>query len=251
MPIKTIDLTAAPGFVIQRCACCQCEHKVSLDRGGTDTKEGPFNVPVGSTLDVKVDGEAVAQTVTFAVGDFPDPTAVTPEQLRDKLNAALVGATAVLNLNGRAVTIESDTTGPTSKIEVTGGTARAAFGFPTDGIADPCPCRPCLGRDIGGGLKAKDLICIRRCACGAQEQLVRTWDVCDPKYAGTHHYEHRRAVNALAVHFKGQGWLDPAVAAEINAEIADPPDRAPGLPGTVLTVPPPHLAVGEGAGGGS
>jgi len=249
MPLKTIDLTVAPGFVIHTCACCPCEHKVKLDRGGADTKRQPFNIVVDSTLDVKVDGQAVPQTVIFAAGSFPDFMAVTAVQLRDKLNAALTGATAVLNRGDEAVTIESDTTGPASMIEVTGGSARAALKFHTDGLADPCPGRPELGKDLGGGLAAKDLICIRRCACGAQEQLLRTWDVCDPKYAGTHHYEHRRAVNALAVHFKSQGWLDPAVAAEINAETSDPPDLMPGLPATVIEVPRPLPTSTPGAGG--
>jgi hypothetical protein len=75
--------------------------------------------------------------------------------------------------------------------------------------------------------------------------------VCDPKYTGTHHYEHRRAVNALAVYFKAQGWLDPAVAADINAETIDPPDCAVGLPGAVLEVPPPRVAAPGGGGGGA
>lgn len=250
MPLKTIDLTIAPGFVIHTCACCPCEHKVKLDRGGADTKPQPFNIAVDSTLDVKVDGQSTPQTIVFTAGAFPDFTSVTAEQLRDKFNAVLVGATAVLNRGDAAVTIESNTTGPNSTIEITGGSARAALKFPTDGLADPCPGRPVLGRVLGGGLNAKDLICIRRCACGAQEQLVRTWDVCDPKYAGTHHYEHRRAVNALAVYFKNQGWLDPAVAEEINAETGDPPDRATGLPGTVLQVPLTRAAA-VGAGGGA
>ena len=89
MPLKTIDLTVAPGFVIHTCACCPCEHKVKLDRGGADTKREPFNIPINSTLDVKVDGQAVPQTVIFAAGSFPDFTAVTAVQLRDKLNAAI------------------------------------------------------------------------------------------------------------------------------------------------------------------
>jgi hypothetical protein len=247
MPIETIDLRTAPGFIVLSCACCPLKHKVNLNRAGADTKAGPFNVPVGSTLDVKVDGQAAAQAVTFGAGTFPDFAAVTAVQLRDKLNVSLTGATAVLNLDGNGVTIESNATGAASKIEITGGTARAALGFPTDGIADPCPFRPVLGRDLGGGLKHKDIICIRRCCCGGQEQLVRTWDVCDAKYAGTHFYEHRRAVNALAIHFKAQGWLDAAVAADINAETTSPPDAATGLPATVLAVPPPGVA---GAGGG-
>lgn len=249
MPIKTIDVTVAPGFIIHTCACCPCEHKVKLDRGGADTKRQPFNIPVDATLEVKVDGQVVPQTVIFAAGSFPNFAAVTAAQLRDKFNASLVGATAVLNRSDAAVTIESDSTGPNSTIEIMGGTARAALKFPTDGIADPCAGRPHLGRDLGGGRRATDLICFRRCVCGAQEQLVRSWDVCDPKYAGTHHYEHRRAVNALAVYFKAQGWIDPAVAAEINAEANDPPDRAADVVGTVLHVPPPRDSLASGEGG--
>ncbi len=249
MPIKTIDLTIAPGFIVQSCACCNCEHKVSLNRGGIDTTEGPFNIPTGSTLEVKVDGEATPQTVAFAAGSFPDFSAVTPAQLRDKLNASLIGATAVLNLGGDAVTIESNATGDMSKIEIAGGSARAALGIPTDGIASPCPCRPVLGKDLGGGVKSKDLICIRRCGCGAQEQLLRTWDICDANYAGTHHYEHRRAANALAIHFKNQGWLEPSLAADINAETNSPPDAAAGLPGSVINVPPPKVLDGAAGGG--
>lgn len=249
MPIKTIDLTTAPGFVIKTCACCPCEHKVSLDRAGIDTKEGPLNIPVGATLELKVDGQA-PQTVTFAAGDFPDFSAVTPAQLRDKLNASLSGATAALNLDGDDVTIESNTTGPNSRVEVAGGSARDALGLHCDGIASPCSGRPTLGKDLGGGFKSKDLICMRRCPCGAQEQLVRTWDVCDPKYAGSHHYEHRRAVNALGTHFKNQGWVDSSVAADIAAETSNPPDAAPGLPAAVITVLPPK-ATGTTAGGGA
>lgn len=249
MPIKTIDLTTPPGFIIHTCACCPCEHKIKFDRGGADTKRQPFNIPVDSTLDVKVDGEAVAQTVTFAAGSFPNFSAVTAIELRDKLNASLVGATAVLNRGDEAVTIESNTTGPNSRIEIVGGSARSALKFPTDGLADPCPGRPQLGKDLGGGVKNKNLISLRRCACGAQEKFVRTWDVCDPKYIGSHFYEHRRAVNALAIHFKAQGWIDPAVADEINEEATSPPDFTPGLPGSVINVPPPQPPTEPGQGG--
>jgi hypothetical protein len=248
MPIKTIDLTTLPGFIIHTCSCCPCEHKVNLDRGGADTKREPFDIPVGSTLDVKVDGQA-PQTVTFDAGSFPDFAAVTAVQLRDKLSASLAGATAVLNRGDEAVTIESDSTGSGSKIEIVGGTAREALKFPTDGLVDPCPGRAQLGKDLGGGAKNKNLISLRRCACGAQEKLIRTWDVCDPKYAGSHFYEHRRAVNALATFFKSQGWVDPDVASEINAETSDPPDLTPGLPSTVIDVPPPRPDGQPGQGG--
>jgi hypothetical protein len=236
MPILKIDLTTAPGLVVQQCAKCGGKHTLKLDRGATETGKAPFDIPVGSTLEVAVDG-AVPQTVTFASGDFPDFAIVSAAQLRDKLNAALSGATALLDPEDPdLVLIESAVTGAGSKVEVTGGTARAALGFSTT-MADPCPHRPHLGRDLGGGMVNKNVICTRRCGCGSNEVLLRTWDVAPAMYAGTHFYEHRRAVNALAIHFKSQGWFDPGAAAGINAETSSPPDSAAGLPATVINVP--------------
>jgi hypothetical protein len=245
MPLKTIDLTTAPGFLIRTCAACGIESRVAFDRGAAETKPAPLAIPVDSTLEVKVDGQAMPQTVTFAATDFPDFAAVTAVQLRDKFLAALSGATASLSLGG-GVTIESGTTGPNSMIEIVGGSARAALGFPTSVIENPCPCRPRLGRELAPGFHNVNIVCFRRCHCGAHEMLVRTWDVCDPKYVGSHFYEHRRGVNALAVHFKAQGWLEPSCAAEINAEASDPPDRTPGLPGTVINMPPVIAAAPSG-----
>jgi hypothetical protein len=242
MPIKQIDLTTPPGFLVQTCAACGLERRIALDRGAADTKPAPFNIPVGSTLDVKVDAQPTPQTVTFDAGSFPDFTAVTASQLRDKLNASLTGALAVLNLGGAGVTIESVDTGDMSMVEVTGGNARAALGFPTSGLEDPCPCRPRLGREVAPGIRNVNIICFRRCPCGGNEMVVRTWDVCDVKYAGSHFYEHRRAANALAIHFKAQGWLEPSCAAEINAEATNPPDITPGLPTAVINVPSPQPA---------
>lgn len=229
------EITVAPCFLIQSCAYCGREHRLNLDRGGSGTKAEPFDIPVGSTLEVRVDGKATPQTVTFEAGNFPDPASVTALQLRDKLNASLSGATATLDLVGTGVTIESDAKGEASRFEVTGGTARAALGFPVDGIRDAYSGRAVLGADPGNGLKHKDIIWLRRCASGAQEHLIRTWDVCDPKLAGTHHYEYRRVVNALAMHLSEQGWVDPALATEMQAEPHGPPDVALGLPAVVLS----------------
>lgn len=245
MPLKQIDLTTAPGFVIQACANCPAEHRIRLDRGGVDTKRGPFNIPQGSTLELKVDGEPTPQTITFAPGDFPDFTAVTVQQVIDKLNASLVGATATPNLSGLGVSIESNSTGPNSRIDITGGSARAAFKFPIDGPPDPGSGRPHLGRELVPGMRNLDIVVLRRCPCGGTEFLVRTWDVCDARYAGSHFYEHRRAVNALAAYFKSQGWIDPACSADFAAETGSPPDVTPGLPETIINVPPPRPAPEE------
>lgn len=237
MPLKQIDLTTSPGFVLQTCAMCGMERKVSLNRGGIDTKPGPFDLPEGSTLELGIDGQP--QVITFEALAFPDFTEVTAEQLRDKLTADLEGATAVLNVSGTAVSIESDTTGETSRIEVVGGSARAALGIPISAI-DPNPGRPHLGHELTPTLTNPNIICLRRCPCGANEMIVRTWDVCDTKFVGSHFYEHRRAANALANYFKAQGWIEEACAETINNEPSNPTDFTPGLPGAVINVPAPQ-----------
>jgi len=239
MPLKQIDITTAPGFVVQTCAMCGMERRVSLNRGGIDTKPGPFNIPVSTTLELKIDGAAQAQVITFESGAFPDFAAVTAEQLRDKLNADVDGATAVLNVNGAAVSIESDAVGETSRVEVVGGGARTALGLPTTAV-DPSPGRPHLGHELTATLTNPNIICLRRCPCGANEMIVRTWDVCDVKFAGSHFYDHRRAVNALANYFKAQGWIEEACAEAIGSEASNPTDSTPGLPGTVINVPAPQ-----------
>jgi hypothetical protein len=248
MPILKIDLTTAPGFIVQQCAKCGGKHTIKLDRGATETKKAPFDIPVGSTLLVAVD-RGLPQTVTFASGDFPDFASASAVALRDKLNAVLSGAVGLLDPEEPdLVLIESNSTGAGSKVEITGGTARDALGFESS-TADPSPGRPQLGRDLGGGMVNKNIICVRRCACGGNEVLLRTWDVAPAMYAGTHVFEHRRAVNALAIHFKSQSWIDPAAAVEINAETTSPPDAAPGLPAALITAPPQEPAdVPEGGG---
>jgi len=76
----------------------------------------------GKTLTVKVDDEATAQTITFVDADFVAPGAATAEEIAAVINAQIKGARAYDNGSG-AVTIESDTLGTGSKIEVTGGDA--------------------------------------------------------------------------------------------------------------------------------
>lgn len=231
MPIKSITTTPAPGFLIQVCAACGAEHKISFGRGAQKTKKGPFVLQVGSTLEVAVDGGA-PQTVAFAAGDFPDFGAVATSQLITKLATALVGIVAEDDAGG--CLIESQSTSPQSKIEITGGTARAALGFPTNGGMEPNPGRPVLGvssGSVGSRIQDKNIIALRRCSdCGANECLVRTFDVSPAEYNGTHFAEHRRAVNSLAQHFKAQGWSHPDVASEHATETRGPPDMDPSFP---------------------
>jgi hypothetical protein len=247
MPLKSIDLTNAPGFLIQACVGCAGEHRINLDRGAVETKSGPFVLAAGDTLDITIDGAAAPVTVVVALGDFPDLANVIAAQLAARLASALSAAT--VSVEGDCVLIESKTTGPNSSVAVASGTARAALGFPIDGRLDPCSGRPVLGVSIGGRTN-KDAICLRRCGSDANEVLHRTWDVAPEGLAGTPFYEQRRAVNALAQYFKAQGWVHPALAAELGAETVSPPDLAPSLAGGALSPPLPGPPGAGSIGGG-
>jgi hypothetical protein len=48
---------------------------------------------------------------------------------------------------------------------------------------------------------------------------------------------------------RDQGWMDPAVAADIRAEISKPVDVTPGLPAVVLSIPPPQASQAPKSGG--
>ena len=237
MPIKSMTTTPAHGFLIQVCAVCGAEHKISFGRGGLKTKTGPFTLSPGDTLVVAIDGTPT--TVTFRAGDFPDFSAVTSAQLAAKLSAALTGAAASDDSGGTL--IESASTSPSSCVEVTGGSARAALGFPTDGRKDPGCGRPVLGVSGGSGadaIKDKNVMALRRCNnCGANECLVRTFDSAPSELDGTFFNEHRRSVNALAEHFKGHGWSHPDVAHEHAAEQHRPADINTAFPTKSVVLP--------------
>jgi hypothetical protein len=89
---------------------------------------GPYALAEGQTLDVRVDGAAAPQEVTFAARAFANIAAATAQEVIVALGAQLHGAAADL-LNG-APRIASATHGTASRIEITGGTAAAAFHFP-------------------------------------------------------------------------------------------------------------------------
>lgn len=95
---------------------------------GTDisTLVEAFALADGQTLLVAVDGGA-AQSVAFLSVDFDDIAATTAAEAVNVINGALVGAVASDELG--AVRLTSDVFGAASSIQVTGGTAAAAFGF--------------------------------------------------------------------------------------------------------------------------
>ena len=220
MPIKTIDLTQPPGFLVQVCAACGVEHTITFDRGAAETKVAPFALADGATLEIAVDG-ASATRVTFTGKDAKSLAAVAAGELRAKL-AAVAHLTAVVSSAGTVI-VESVTAGPKSRIEITGGTAREPLGFME---GDPCPGRPVLGYGAAP-FENSDVIPLRGCGCGAYEMVNRTWDVAPVELAGTQFYEQRRAVNFLAEHFKAKGWLHPDLVAAIASEKTPPADRHP------------------------
>lgn len=231
MPIKSLTAT----HLVQVCAACGAEHTISFDRGAQKTKPGPFNLAVGDTLELKVDAAAPV-SVTFTAGDFPDVSAVTAAELATKLAVAISGISARDDSGG--CLIESASSGSASRIEVTGGTARAALGFPADGSVDPCLTRPVIG--VAAGVqKDPNVIVLRRCGCGANECLIRTFDAAPMELEGTHFSDHRNAVNALAKHFSVQGWSNPDLAAIYAAETRAPVDIHVGFPTVPIELSPP------------
>lgn len=87
-----------------------------------------FALANGETLTVKVDGQSTEQTVTFLAVQFADIGNATAAEVASVLSSQLGSPSATGGSPGGAVTITSDSGGT---IEVTGGTANGALGFPT------------------------------------------------------------------------------------------------------------------------
>jgi hypothetical protein len=90
--------------------------------------EEPYVIGAGQTLTVKVDGQVTAQTVTFGA---ITTAAAAAAQITTDLSNPSATARAVTIAGKTYVEIQSDTVGTGSSIEVTGGTANGALGFPT------------------------------------------------------------------------------------------------------------------------
>lgn len=221
MPIRAVDLTHEPGTIIQVCAGCGAEHEIRLDRGAVETKAGPFVLGDGVTLELAVDGLDAHVVVQFGASDVADLGAATPAEVKARIESS-AGEVAVRLYSGRAV-IESRTTGPSSRVEVRGGTAREALGFHVDGRQAWAPGRPVLGF-ARGEVTEPDAILLRQCGCGTHEMLSRTWDQA-AVHASSKAYAHRRLVNGLAQYLRSRGWVDDAVREQIDAETAEPPEQ--------------------------
>jgi len=103
---------------------------MALDKRPVTVTSGTelFALSNGETLTVKVDGQSAEQTVTFLSGDFADIGNATALEVAAVLSTQLASPSATGGTAAGAVTITSDSGGT---IEVTGGTANAALGFPT------------------------------------------------------------------------------------------------------------------------
>ena len=96
----------------------------SVTSGNAET----YTLVDGQTLTVAVDGGG-AQTATFNTADFADIANATAAEVAAVITTDITGATA--SDSSGSVLIVSDTTGETSTIQVTGGTANTALGFST------------------------------------------------------------------------------------------------------------------------
>jgi uncharacterized phage protein gp47/JayE len=101
---------------------------VGIPSGATET----FALSDGQTLTVKIDDGSV-QTATFNTGDFIDIANATAAEVAAVLNTDITGAAATPS--DGTVFLESDTNGPGSAVEVTGGTANGQLAYKTDRFA--------------------------------------------------------------------------------------------------------------------
>jgi hypothetical protein len=96
----------------------------------TNTIAETYALTGGETLTVKVDGGA-EQTVTIDSGSITVGFA-TAAEIAAEIDSQLTGATSFVTGAGTFVGIESEESGADSSIEVTGGDANTALGFPTE-----------------------------------------------------------------------------------------------------------------------
>ncbi len=190
---------------------------------------GPYALADGQTLGVRIDGGA-AQQLMFAAAEFAAIATATAAEVSAALNAKLVGAKVVLA--GGAPRIVSDTAGLNSRIEITGGTANAALGFPVtpatgsgnvgnaravtaleiQAIAEPAISGMLVGAAPGGFLD------LRTVATGAAAQLqVRAGTAAGFGLdTAVHNGSASGAANALRVEGKDPGAFGNHIEVEVR-----------------------------------
>jgi len=245
MPITIAD----DNEITQTCLNCGAGHRMPIKKGYTKSKKGPYALVDGDTLEVKIDDEATPQVITFLTADFADIGNALASEVATKISAALTGGSADTDDDAIRIMSSSVVMG-TSSVEVTGGTAQSKLGFGTH-KAGPLM----LGVTKGTGANkqtAVDTIDLPHCPyCGAKESLVRTWDAVPPGFENSFHAKHRRAVNALAQHLKGQGFSDPDAKPMHDNEPGPPPEVEANFPPGPMNLPvPPPFGPPQGEPGG-
>lgn len=95
----------------------------------------------------------------------------------------------------------------------------------------------------------KDVIRLPACpACGAVENLVRTWDDASGVLPPGHKLEHRKVVNRLAARLKATGRVNTGCAARIAEEKEEPPNihsLDPADPDRPIDIGPPPWTSGR------
>ena len=230
MPVLEFTSTT----IKQECAACGAIHTIPLKQGCSKSKKEPYVLADGDTLEVKVDG-GTSQVVSFVTGDFASIGAAQAAEVVATLNAALVGASAEAD-SGAVRLASASTQADSTAVEVVGGTAREKLGFDGRRYGPRL-----LGVTKGTGAQkqtAVDTIDLPHCPeCGAKECLVRTWDTAPAELSETPHAKHRKSVNALAQHLKGQGYSEPDAKAKHDAETHGPPDCDADFPPGPMVVP--------------
>ncbi|MCA9629355.1 MAG: hypothetical protein KC766_16890 [Myxococcales bacterium] len=233
MPITIAD----DNEITQTCLNCGAGHRMPLKKGHSKSKKGPYALVDGDTLEVKVDDEVTPQVITFVAADFADIGNALASEVAAKINAVLTGGAADTDDDALRIMSNSVVMGTTS-VEATGGTAKAKLGLGS-GKAGPLK----LGVTKGTGANkqtAVDTIDLPPCPdCGAKESLVRTWDTMPPGFEDSFHAKHRRAVNALAQHLKGQGFSDADAKPTHDNEPGPPPDVEANFPPGPMNLPKP------------
>jgi len=100
----------------------------------------PFSLLNGDTIDIKIDRQSVAQTITFLTADFGDITSATAVEVVAVINRDLVGGTAEVTSNNK-INIRTNTfDSNVGAIEITAITGNATnFGFAEDVIRASIP----------------------------------------------------------------------------------------------------------------
>lgn len=193
------------------------------------------------TLLVKIDGEAVAQTITFNTAEFVAIGAATALEVAAVINAEIVGANA--DGSSGSVVITSDVLGTDSGVEVTGGTANAVLGFPlapvtgTGDVGDitsvsVAEIKAVVEADVANSTVSDELGAVRITSAGApgpaSSVAVNATSTLDTELGldnATHSGDSGAASPTLAVSGKTEGTYANALSIQVVAATSGSPSE--------------------------